>query len=351
MKSPILALCARALAFVLGIALASPVSALERGTRLLIDDRALGDELIDSVENAVWAADGDVARKPVYVIYGTDCPISHALFERTRALSDKVQLRWIASSGPNAANVADRRDSASVGKSFTGNGGPLSDAGTAQRAASYNALIPDSVSYLLRDLDSSGKFAYPTVVYRTSRGVKVVSGTPANISALANEVLDQPGKAAITPAPRSMAALPVQLSRSHTMERWGPDDGNAIFRAAPYPKAAPVFDLDTEHTMEVTGIVADGGWIQTSFGGKKAYVHAPLAARMALLDYQAKPASGFVDIRQPVAVHEFPHMDSRTLKLATAGDRYRRVGIVVLEGSTWDQVAFYKDGTPGYIRR
>ena len=333
--------------FTLSSVVALPAMALERGTQLTVTDATLGKELVSAVENAAWATDGSNARKPVYVIYGTDCPISKDLYERSRG-SNKVQLRWIAASGANAAYVSDRRDAASVGKSF-GGGGSVSDAAKAQRLADYNDMIPSSLFYLLRELDASGKFAYPTLVYRTPRGVKVVSGTPDNIAAIASEVLDQPDKAASTTAVQSLLTTPVQVSPSRNLKRWGPMESTAIFRAAPSDQAAPVFDLDSDHTMEVSGIVADGGWLQTTVNGKAAYAHAPLAARMALLDYQATPASGFVDIRKQVAVHEFPHQDSRILKQAKAGDSYRRTGTVELDGLTWSQVAYYKDGTPGFI--
>ena len=333
--------------FTLSSAVALPAMALERGTQLTVTDATLGKELVSAVENAAWATDGSNARKPVYVIYGTDCPISKDLYERSRG-SNKVQLRWIAASGANAAYVSDRRDAASVGKSF-GGGGSVSDAAKAQRLADYNDMIPSSLSYLLRELDASEKFAYPTLVYRTPRGVKVVSGTPDNLAALASEVLDQPGKATTTPVALSLTAAPVKASPSRNLKSWGPDEGTAVFRMAPSHQAAPVFDLDSEHTMAVTGIVAEGGWLQTTVGGRKAYTHAPLAARMALLDYQAKPASGQMKIRQPVAVHEFPHQESRVLKQAKAGDSYRRTGTVELDGLTWNQVAYYKDGTPGFI--
>ena len=338
------------LAATLSIAIALPASALERGSKLTVSDANLGKELISAVENAIWATDGSNVHKPVYVIYGTDCPISQDLFERSRVLSNKVQLRWIASSGAGAAYVADRRNAASVSKSFSG-GGPLSNADGAQRAANYNDIIPSSISYLTRKLDASKGLAYPTLIYRTPRGVKVVSGTPDNIAAISSEVLDQPDKAASTTAVQSLLAAPVQVSPSRNLKHWGPAENTAVFRAAPFHQAAPVLDLDTNHTMKVSGIVADGGWIETSVGDKKLYAHAPLAARMALLDFQAKPASGFVDIRQQVAVHQFPHLESQALDLATAGERYRRIGTVALDGRTWDKVAFYKDGTPGYILR
>lgn len=350
MKSSAFATSPRVLAILLGMAIALPATALERGKKLTISDKELGQELISSVENAIWAADGSNARKPVYVIYGTDCSISQDLFNKTRGLSEKVQLRWIASSGTNAAYVVDRRNSASVGKSFSG-GGSLSDTAKAQRFSDYNESIPSSISYLLRDLDASGKFAYPTLVYSTPRGVKVVSGTPDNIAAIAGEVLALPEKAANTSAIQSLLAAPVQVSPSHNLKNWGPAESTAVFRAAPSLQAAPLFDLDTDHTMTVSGIVADGGWIETIVGDKKAYAHAPLDARMALLDFRARPASGFVDPRQQVAIHQFPHLQSRILKTASAGSRYRRIGTVDLDGRIWDQVVFYEDGRPGYVLR
>lgn len=309
--------------------------------------------LLDTVENAVWAKDGKNARKPVYVVYGTECPISHDLYRRARAFGDQVQFRWIpANGGAAAATVVARRDAASVGSSFSGGAGQAAGDPAAQRGAAYNAMIGDSLTYQLRDLDRSTTFAYPTLIYRTASGVKVVAGIPADLASLPGEVLDQPEKSGLVPAALGITTSALQVTPSRNLAQWGPSAGPpAVFRAAPSPRAAPVFELDADHVMQVSGIVADGGWIEVGLAGQKAYTHDPLMARMALLEYRIQPGSGQVSIRTPTPVREFPHADAPVVAQIPAGRSYARTGTVELDGTTWDRIAFYKGGIPAYIPR
>lgn len=65
-------------------------------------------------ENAIRAADGHAADKPVYVLYSTDCAWSKRLYDDTRILAGKVQLRWIPVAGGTASGVVAARDGASI---------------------------------------------------------------------------------------------------------------------------------------------------------------------------------------------------------------------------------------------
>ena len=172
-----LARCLMALSLLL--VLPQPGLAVDRGRQVVVtkpDDAA---RLMDAVENAVWAADGTPASKAVYVVYSTDCAWSKRLFDDTRALAGNVQLRWIPVAGSTAASVVAGRDAASVANAFAGRAARAGDA-SAQRALVYNHGVMDSITYQLRPYDRSKTFAFPTLVYRSGKSVKVVAGNPRN---------------------------------------------------------------------------------------------------------------------------------------------------------------------------
>lgn len=263
--------------------------AVDRGRQVVVtkpDDAA---RLMDAVENAVWAADGKPASKAVYVVYSTDCAWSKRLFDETRALVGNVQLRWIPVAGNTAASVVAGRDSASVGSAFVGRGARAADA-AAQRGVGYNQGVMDSITYQLRPYDRSKTFAFPTLVYRSGKSVKVVAGKPRNLATLAAEVASEPRAASLVPAGIELTAQAPTLLRSRNLPKWAHlNDTPMIFRAAPFPQAPAIDDLAKDFLVPVSGIVGTTGWIEVAPWGldkRKAYVHDPLMARMALLDYR-----------------------------------------------------------------
>ena len=84
---------------------------------------------------------------------------------------------------------------------------------------------------------------------------------------------------------------------------------------------------------------------------RKAYVHDPLMARMAMLDYRVKPQGGQWQAPATVQVREFPDMDAHVLETMPPGVRYRRSGVVEHAGRVWDQIVLYADGAVGYVQR
>lgn len=328
--------------------------AVDRGRQVVVtrpDDAA---RLMDAVENAIWAADGKPASRAVYVVYSTDCAWSRRLFDETRALAGNVQLRWIPVAGNSAASVLAGRDSASVANAFTGRTSRVGDA-SAKRGLIYNQGVMDSITYQLRPYDRSKTFAFPTLVYRSGNSVKVVAGNPRNLAALSSEVLSEPRAASLVPAGIALSAQPPALLRSRNLAKWAHlDDTPMIFRAAPSPQAPPIDDLARDFLVPVSGIVGTTGWIEVAPWGldkRKAYVHDPLMARMALLDYQVRPQGGQWQAPATVQVREFPDMEAHVLETLKAGERYRRSGVVEHGGRVWDQIVLYADGAVGYVQR
>ena len=328
--------------------------AVDRGRQVVVTkpDDAAG--LMDAVENAIWAADGKPASKAVYVVYSTDCAWSKRLFDETRALAGNVQLRWIPVAGTTAASVVAGRDSASVGNAFAGRVSRAVDA-KAQRGVAYNQGVMDSITYQLRPYDRSKTFAFPTLVYRSGKSVKVVAGNPPNLATLAAEVASEPRAASLVPAGIALTAQAPTLLRSRNLPKWAHlNDTPMIFRAVPSPQAPPIDDLAKDFLVPVSGIVGTTGWIEVAPWGldkRKAYVHDPLMARMALLDYRVRPQGGQWQAPAVVQVREFPDSDAHVLETLKPGERYRRSGVVEHGGHVWDQIVLYADGAVGYVRR
>ncbi len=329
--------------------------ALDRGKQVLLTRDAQATSLLAAVEDAVWAADGQAADRPVYVVYSTECSWSKRLYDETRALAGKVQLRWIPVAGRQAGEVAAHRDAASVGDAFAGRAARAQDAASARRAVEFNAATMDSITYQLRPHDNSRTFAFPTLVYRTAQGVKVVAGNPRNLAALPAEVLREPAKAGLVPLGVELTRQPVPIVRSRNLPKWSHRQATpVVFRVAPSPRAAPIDDLEKDFLLPVSGIVGDSGWIEVAPWGadkRKTYVHDPLMARMALLDFRVRPQGGQWQVPRAIEVREFPDAEAPVLETLRAGERYRRSGEVEIGGRVWDQIVLYVDGTVGYTLR
>lgn len=328
--------------------------AVDRGKQVVVSPSEPAARLLDTVENAIWAADGQAADKPVYVLYSTECAWSKRLYDDTRGLAGKVQLRWIPVAGGTAGGVVAARDAASIAGAFGGRGPRGVDVAAAQRGLAYNQGVMDSINYQMRPYDRSSTFAFPTLVYRTSKGVKLVAGNPRNLAALPGEVLPQPATMP-TPSGVALSSHPLSLVNSRNLPKWSHRQARpVVFHAAPSRQAPPIDDLDKDLLVPVSGIVGTTGWIEVAPWGpgkRKAYVHDPVMARMATLEFRVRPQGGQWQARDTVQVREFPDAEAPVLETLGPGERYQRRGVVERGGDVWEQIVLYADGTPGYVRR
>jgi hypothetical protein len=343
------------LSTVLILLVALPASALDRGKQVQLTRKADADQMLATVENAVWAGDGLASDKQVYVVYNTQCPYSQRLYKETRGLTGKLQFRWIPATGNGAEGVTSLRSGDAVADAFAGRRPDPGDAARGRRAVDYNAAVQVSIDFQLRGYDTSTSFAYPTLVYRTAKGVKVVAGNPANLAALPSEVASVPAKATFTPAAIQWTAAPLAVSRSRNLAKWYHDrPGPVVLRAAPSEMSAPMDTLNKDSLLPVSGIVAKDGWIQlTPWKGSnvKVYAHDPLMARMALLEYTVRPQGGVLEAKAAMQVRTFPAPDAPILDSLRPGERFNRSGVVQSAAGAWDEIVMYVDGTKGYVKR
>lgn len=339
----------------LALTLSSTVAALERGRQLLITEQAVADSILSTVENALWASDGSIAEKPVYIVYSTECGWSKRLYEQSRQLGDKLQLRWIPVAARGADTVVAERSGASVAAAFAGQFGSAPDKALAKRGVDYNYAVMNSLSFQFKPYYNDNSFAFPTLIYQTADGVKVISGNPPSIDVLQQEVLTQPGKAGLQPAAVELTAEPVVVHKSPRLSAYvNLNSTSAKVFAAPDLRAPQLDLLAQGFEMPVTGIVTNSPWIEVApWGnrGPKAYIQDELTARLALLSFQVKRSSGNLVADKPLQIRSHPDSSAPVLDTLEKGYQLTKSGVVELNGKIWDEIILYTDGTKGYVAR
>lgn len=331
------------------------VNALERGRQVMITDPVQAEALMSTVENALWAGDGQAADKPVYVIYSTQCGWSRKLFEDTRGLGEQVQLRWIAAAALGADQVVSVRDSTTIAAAFAGNAGAPADPGYGARGVAYNHATMNSTSRQLQPFGGGQSFAFPTLIYRTAQGVRVIAGNPPDLAQLGRELISQPDKAELRPAAVDLVREPVSAVRTPRLNAFTNHGQSQVAVHALPHDLAPVLDqLQPGYRIPASGVIADSPWVEVQpWGaqGPRAYVNAPLDAKLALLEFQVRPAGGNVVATRELTIHTHPAADAPVLDTLAQGYQVRKTGEVQLDGRIWDEVQPFTDNTKGYIPR
>ncbi|HEX7034803.1 MAG TPA: hypothetical protein VF210_03470 [Pseudomonadales bacterium] len=343
----------------LGLCLAlvgANANALDRGRQVMITDPVQAETLLATVENALWAADGNKADKPVYVIYSTECAYSKKLFQDTRGLGDRVQLRWIAAAARGADQVVSKRDGATIAAAFAGTAGAPADPGFGERGVAYNLATMNSTHGQLRQFGGGNSFAFPTLIYRTEQGVRVIAGNPADLSQLEREAISQPDRAELRPAALDLVREPVTAVRRPSLTVFT-NHGNVPVpvRALPDDRAPMLDQLTTGYQLPASGVVPGSPWIEVEpWGpqGPKAYVNAPLEAKLAMLDFQVRPVGGHVVAEtRDLEIRSHPVSDAPIIDTLPQGYQVRKSGEVQVDGRIWDEVLPFTDNTKGYVLR
>jgi hypothetical protein len=329
--------------------------ALDRGRQLLISDTEHARSLLNVLENAVWAQDGKGSGKIAYVVYSTECGWSRKLFQDSRGLQGEIELRWIPVAARGADYVTEQRNTESIALTFQGQTGPLNAADIAKRAVNYNYSVLQSANYHFKPYANDRTFAYPTIMYQTANGLKVIAGNPADLNAMLAEVKSTPEKLAIQPAGVDIVKQDIQIEPRPGLKSYQ-NAGQTAIKVFGAPSAqAPVIDnLEPGYGIDATGLVAGTDWIEMlPYGprGPRAYVEDKLMAKLSRLDFNVTPAGGNVVANKSLKILSHPAHDAPVLDTLEPGYQLNRVGTVALQGSNWDVVVVYNDGTRGYIAR
>lgn len=329
--------------------------ALDRGRQLLINDTEHARSLLTVLENAVWAQDGKGNGKIAYVVYSTECSWSRKLFQDSRGLQGEIELRWIPVAARGADYVAEQRNTEAIALTFQGQTGPLNAADIARRAVTYNYGVLQSSNYHFKPYANDRTFSYPTIMYQTADGLKVISGNPADLNAMVAEIKSTPDKLALQPAGVDIVKQELRIEPQPGLKNYQNAGQTAIkVFGAPSAQAPVIDDLEPGYSIEATGLVAGTDWIEMlPYGprGPRAYIEDKLVAKLSRLDFSVNPAGGNVVANKTLKILSHPDPDAPVLDTLEPGYQLNRVGTVALQGSNWDVVVVYNDGTRGYIAR
>lgn len=331
------------------------VFALDRGRQLLISDTEHAKSLLTVLENAVWAKDGQSSGKIAYVVYSTECGWSRKLYQDSRSLQSEVELRWIPVAAKGADYVAEQRNTDAVALTFQGQAGQLGSADSARRAVNYNYGVLQSANFHFKRYANDRTFAYPTIMYQTTGGLKVIAGNPADLKVMVAEIQSTPDKLQLQPAGVEIVKQDIKIEQRTGLKNYQNNKSSAIMVFGAPSTRAPIIDqLEPGYSIEATGLVAGTDWIEMlPYGpsGPRAYVEDKLIAKLSRLEFKVASASGNVVAKNNLKIRSYPDHEAPVLDTLEKGYQLNRVGTVELAGNHWDVVVVYNDGTRGYIAR
>lgn len=320
-----------------------------RGNEELVTNPEQVERILTALDDGVWVADGSAADTHVYVIYSTACGFSKKLFADTRALPNRPQFRWVTfeAKGHGAEMVVTKRTVESLRDAFAGKYAAPTDAATASLAMNIN----QSLRLVLPESSISG---YPTLIYKTARGLRISHGAPADLRTLTSAVQSRPDRAAYQPASLGWLSKPAAITPPNRLRKWVNSSATGTpMRMAPYPDAPVVYEVAKGYGFQVDA-VANDEWIrvvagQVQNGKLYGYIHAPLQIKLANLEFTVQRASGVVPTRSDTEIRSHPTTDAPVIDKPGPGFQFQKTGEVVLEGRNWVEVIVLTDGTKGYI--
>lgn len=251
-------------------------SALDRGRQLLITEKVPAQNLLSTVQNAIWAADAQPTKqeKVIYVVYSPQCAWSRQFFAEHQALNSAVKFHWIPATWvPGSASVVEQRDLSAVAKAFEGEQPYSISQLAAYMRVLYNQGVQNSINYLLSPYANDRTFAYPTLIYPSADGVKVIAGQPQDMQAVLNDVIAV--KTPATPQGLATSELSIAITDASVTTYTNRTGKTVKLYALPSEKAPVVETLGADYQLPATGKTETAGWLQVQpYGpqGPKAYV-------------------------------------------------------------------------------
>ena len=323
-----------------------------RGSEQLVTNPDQVKRILTALDDGVWVADGSAADTHVYVIYSTACGFSKKLFAETRTLPNRPQFRWLtfAAEGHGAEMVVSKRTVESVRDAFAGKYTASTDAATARRAISINQSLQ-------RVLPNQSSLLFPTLIYKTTQGLRISHGAPADLRKLTATVQSRPDRAAYQPASLDWLRKPATMTPPNRLREYVNSSATPVpLHMAPYSHAPIVDEVPNGYVLSVDA-VANGEWIRVvaskiETSDVYGYIHAPLQIKLANLEFTVQRASGIVKTGNgSLEIRSHPTMDAPVIERPGPGFEIQRTGEVEFEGRHWVEVLVYDDGTKGYIAK
>ena len=329
----------------------SSVNAASRGSTISVTDPETVAALLQTLEDSVWASDGEGDGKIAYAVYGTACGWSEKFFNDTRKSKADMQLRWIAAQGGSAGLVVENRDSDSVAKAFRQQRVSAVDRDTAQRAVAYNQSVIDAIRFQLGDL-YTGPFELPTIIYETDTGLEILIGAPASNRSMIADIQPRPAK--MTLKPKGVEIITEPLNVKETLQHYvNSSDRGIDLHSEPHESAPITSSLAVGYNLPASGVVEGSEWVEVlPYGnnGPKRYIHDPRLAEFSQIEFKVKKTGGFISASgEDLSVYAYPTKRSDVISTINDGYQTRKVGHTMIDGDRWDVISAYSDGSYGFV--
>ena len=238
-------------------------------------------DLLETLNDLSWVADGNAGARFVYVIYAPWCPYCKQLYIETRGLKSSLQIRWIVAGSTNERarrnniKIASSREPAQLRELFA-SGDIASETAVVPYAIDLNETVLQALRPALDQLIQRS-FGYPTLVFHTTRGPRAQAGTPRS-----PQTYLQDNVAATTAAPREPASLAWLKRPMREIESLR--GKSAVVQRATQVRALPFDDVPVVGSIapgqshRATRIVEAEGtsWVSIAFlrNGMRAFVPA-----------------------------------------------------------------------------
>lgn len=163
------------------------------------------DTVMRLLDNAIWIPDGQASQKQIYVISAPWCPYCQKVYQSTRTLGKKVQLRWIEMSGSHNDSlsyigaIAQTRDPKLLDSMYKYvNPSPASSMTIAQNADAYNSIVGSAIEIALCYPQRAKCSGFPLLIWLEADGVHAGRWN-TNVESILPAIVDRPQAAAIKP--------------------------------------------------------------------------------------------------------------------------------------------------------
>ena len=233
------------------------------------------ENILNMLANSGWIADGPDNGKHLYVLFTATCGYCEMLYDKTRALTDEVQLRWIPmDSGGDLDRLYENPVAQSVKNSFDGQ---LPDGVDPEKAARIRQYTIGGVIFYIANqtiVDNPSRFGFPTLLYGEGDKLSVIVGMPQDMPGMIKSIPQ--GKAddqGFVPAAYAFADRKVELLAIKSLSYSNNNQENTSIRMMPFDDAPRLGSaLPGTSGIPVLG-VTENGYAVVSFDGSNPHIY------------------------------------------------------------------------------
>lgn len=235
----------------------------------------IADDPLPVLDTALWIPDGPDNARHLYVIGTPWCVYCAKLYRQTRAVTHRVQLRWIETGAEEderskrfVAEAALARDPATLAALYAGvRREPGADPGTPlarDNALRCQRFTAKRVMNWLRAAGASGPVAYPQLVYRREDRTVMHVGAPPSLEKILDEIAPRPHASTIVSPLAELVNLRYARQAIAETPYYARREGTRVY-CLPDPRAIALVELKAGEGFNAKAIVAVAGggqWIE-----------------------------------------------------------------------------------------